>query len=190
MDRDEMLAFIEKTSAEVAKMPAWKRGLLEASMKPMNDEPRKPITTKGQVMSKSKRVELCTQCESDEMLEVRKHAAEAFDVMDRISEAYGHSHGASIVDWVRTLIEAEKEQRRLVEVMESQAKRRTKDAGDLIAAMRITLQMSEVFRVAIQRLEFIQGTDKGLLDGLQKHNQRNFVHELIDKQAKRVKPQD
>jgi hypothetical protein len=209
MDRDEMLAFIEKTSAEVAKMPAWKRGLLEASMKPMNDEPRKPITTKGQVMSKSKRVELCTQCESDEMLEVRKHAAEAFDVMDRISEAYGHSHGASIVDWVRTLIEAEKEQRRLVEVMESQAKRRTKDAGDLIAAMRfvsdatkcgsdglaisgkaITLQMSEVFRVAIQRLEFIQGTDKGLLDGLQKHNQRNFVQELIDKQAKRVKPQD
>jgi len=155
-------------------------------------------------MRKAKRVEACTQCEGDEMLEVRKHAAESFDVMNAISEAYGHSYGASIVEWVRTLIEAEKEQRRLVEVMESQAKRRTKDAGDLIAAMRfisdatrcgsdglaisgkaITLQMSEVFRVAIQRLEFIQGTDKGLLDGMQKQNQRNFVQELIDKQAKR-----
>jgi hypothetical protein len=155
-------------------------------------------------MSKAKRVEVCTQCEADEMLEVRKHAAEAFDVMNALSEAYGHSHGASIVEWVRTLIEAEKEQRRLCELMESQAKRRTKDAGDLIASLRfvsdatkcgsdglsiggkaITLQMSEVFRVAIQRLEFIQGTDKGLLDGLQKHNQRNFVQELIDKQAKR-----
>ncbi len=50
MNRDELLAFIEKTSAEVAKMPAWKRGLLEASMKPMNDEPRKPITTKERAM--------------------------------------------------------------------------------------------------------------------------------------------
>ncbi len=50
MNRDEMLAFIEKTSAEVAKMPAWKRGLLEASMKTMNDEPRKPITTKERAM--------------------------------------------------------------------------------------------------------------------------------------------
>ena len=50
MNREEILAFIEKTSAEVAKMPAWKRGLLEASMKPMNDEPRKPITTKERAM--------------------------------------------------------------------------------------------------------------------------------------------
>ena len=154
-------------------------------------------------MTKKKQAENCRICECDEMLEVRKHAAEAFDVMDAISEVYGHSYGASIVEWVRMLIEAEKEQRRLVEVMESQAKRRTKDAGDLIAAMRfisdatrcgsdglaisgkaITLQMSEVFRVAIQRLEFIQGADKGLLDGMQKNNQRNFVQELIDKQAK------
>jgi hypothetical protein len=48
---DETLReFIDKISAEVAKMPAWKQGLLEASMKSMNDEPRKPVTTKGRAM--------------------------------------------------------------------------------------------------------------------------------------------
>jgi hypothetical protein len=157
-------------------------------------------------MSKAKRIEACTRCEGDEMLEVRKHAAEALEIMDMLRVNYGTPHpaGTTIVHYVEALIEAEKEQRRLVEVMESQAKRRTKDAGDLIASMRfvsdatkcgsdgiavggkaIALQMSEVFRVAIQRLEFIQGTDKGLLDGMQKHNQRNFIQEMIDKRAKR-----
>lgn len=156
-------------------------------------------------MSKAKRQpEKCLTCEGDEMLEVRIHANEAFDVMNLIYEAYGHGHGSNIVEWVRTLIEAEKDQQRLTKMIQDQAKRRTKDVSDLIASLRfvsdattggsggiavggksITLQMSEVFRVAIQRLEFVQGTDKGLLDGHQPHNQRNFVQELIDKAAKR-----
>jgi hypothetical protein len=43
-------------------------------------------------VSKSKRQpEKCLTCNGDQMLEVRKHAAEAFEVMDLISEAYGHS---------------------------------------------------------------------------------------------------
>ena len=152
-----------------------------------------------------KKAEPCIKCEGGEMLEVRKHASEAFEVMNAISEAYGHGHGASIVEWVRTLIEAERDQQRLVKWSEERAKRITKEVGDLISALRfvssasegmsggiavgskaIVLQMSEVFRVAIQRLEFIQGTDKGLLDGMQKQNQRNFVQELIDKQAKKT----
>jgi hypothetical protein len=105
---------------------------------------------------------------------------------------------------VRALIEAEKDQQRLIKMIQDQAKRRTKDVGDLISSLRfvsdattggsggiavggksITLQMSEVFRVAIQRLEFVQGADKGLLEGYQPHNQRNFVQELIGKAAKR-----
>jgi hypothetical protein len=44
MDFVALRKFIDEASKEVEAWPAWKRGVLEASMKPMNnDEPRKAV---------------------------------------------------------------------------------------------------------------------------------------------------
>ncbi len=141
----------------------------------------------------------CIQCEGDKMLEVRKHASEAFEIMDLISLAYGNNHtGASIVEYVRTLIEAEKDQRRLVAMIRSDAERRVKEVASLIAALRfvsdctketyssganlssksMAIPLTETFRVTIYRLECFIQADKGLLEGRQPQNAKDFTADL------------
>jgi hypothetical protein len=151
-------------------------------------------------MAKNKtQTDTCLQCEGDKMLEVRKHASEAFDIMEMLIHAYGPNHkSASIVDYVRVLIEAEKDQRRLVAMLHVDARRRTKEVNDLICALKfvsdttkeayssganlssksMTISLTEIFRVAIQRLESIVVADKGLLDGKQPQNAKDFTAEL------------
>lgn len=154
-------------------------------------------------MSKKKKpeqVSSCVTCEGDEMLEVRKHANEAFQIMNLLDLNYRQAPGSySIVQWVEALIKAEAEQRRLVGIRRREAEFRVKQAEQLIAALRfvsratqqessngiavggksLTVQLSEVFRVAIADLQYIAASDKGLLDGKQADNERNFVEELF-----------
>lgn len=154
-------------------------------------------------MSKKKQpeqVSSCLTCEGDEMLEVRKHANEAFQIMNLLDLHYSKASGGySIVQWVEALIKAEAEQRRLVGIRRRQAEFRVKQAEQLIAALRfvsratqqessdgiavggksLTVQLSEVFRVAIADLQYIVASDKGLIDGKQAENERNFVEELF-----------
>jgi hypothetical protein len=154
-------------------------------------------------MSKKKQpeqVSSCLTCEGDEMLEVRKHANEAFQIMNLLTLHHGKAGGGyNIVQWVEALIKAEAEQRRLVGIRRREAEFRVKQAEQLIAALRfvsratqqessngiavggksLTVQLSEVFRVAIADLQYIIASDKGLLDGKQSENERNFVEELF-----------
>lgn len=151
-------------------------------------------------MAKNKtQTDSCLQCEGDKMLEVRKHASEAFTIMDMLIHAYGPNHkGASIVDYVAVLIEAEKDQRRLVAMLHCDARRRTKEVNDLICALKfisdttretyssgvnlssksMTIPLTETFRVAIHRLESSLSSDKGLLEGKQPQNAKDFTAEL------------
>lgn len=139
------------------------------------------------------------------MLEVRKHASEAFTIMNMFHAAYCSNgakpkDGTTIVDFVKALIAAEEDQQRLVAMIRSDAKRRTKEVNDLICAMKfisdttretyssganlssksMVIPLTEIFRVAIYRLESIVTTDKGLLEGKQPHNQKNFLTEILD----------
>ena len=145
----------------------------------------------------------CIQCEGDKMMEVRRHASELFEAMDLLSIQYGHGHGATVPQWISALIEAETDQRRLVALLHSNAERRAKEIDGLIIALRfvsdctketyssganiggkaMTIQLTEIFRVAIFRLESLRCGDKGLLEGKQPQNERNFVAELIAKSA-------
>jgi len=148
---------------------------------------------------KQQQTSTCIQCEGDAMLEVRKHASEAFTIMDMLNHAYGDNHtGASIVDYVRALIEAENDQRRLVALLHCDARRRTKEIGDLICALKfisdttretyssganlssksMTIPLTETFRVAIHRLESVLSSDKGLLEGKQPQNAKDFTKKL------------
>lgn len=151
---------------------------------------------------KQKQTDTCLQCEGDTMLEVRKHASEAFTIMDLLVMAYGDNHTkASIVDYVRALIDAEKDQRRLVTMIHNDAERRIDDVARLVAALRfvsdctketyssganlssksMTIPLTEIIRVAIHRLESIVTADKGLLEGRQPHNEKNFMADLSRK---------
>jgi hypothetical protein len=98
------------------------------------------------------------------------------------------------------LIAAEEDQQRLVAMIHNDAKRRTKEVNDLICAMKfisdttretyssganlssksMVIPLTETFRVAIHRLESIVTADKGLLEGKQPHNQKNFLTEILD----------
>lgn len=147
----------------------------------------------------------CIQCEGDKMLEVRKHASEAFMVMDMLHAAYcGNGAkpktGTTIVDFVKALIAAEEDQQRLVWLIKNSAKRRTKEIGDLICALKfisdttretyssganfssksMVIPLTETFRVAIHRLESVLSSDKGLLEGHQPENEKNFVNGLLE----------
>lgn len=145
-------------------------------------------------------VSSCLTCEGDEMLEVRKHASEAFQIMDLLKLHYSKASGGySIVKWVEALIKAEAEQRRLVGIRRRDAEFRVKQAEQLIAALRfvsratqqessngisvggksLSVQLSEVFRVAIADLQYLVAADKGLVEGKQADNERNFVEELF-----------
>jgi hypothetical protein len=155
-------------------------------------------------------VSTCIQCEGDAMLEVRKHASELFEAMDMITENYGHGHGATMPQWVRVLIDAERDQRRLIVLLRSSAERRVKDVDSLICALRfvsdctketyssgmniggtaMSLQLTEIFRVAIHKLESLKIGDKGLIEGRQPQNERNFVAELIAKLENKEPPHD
>ena len=135
------------------------------------------------------------------MLEVRKHASELFQAMDLISAAYGHSHGATVPQWVKALIDAERDQRRLATLLRASAERRVKDVECLISAIRfvsdctketyssgvnvggkaMAIQLTEIFRVAIHKLDSLTMGDKGLIAGHQPQNERNFTAELIAK---------
>ena len=146
----------------------------------------------------------CIQCEGDKMLEVRRHASELFEAMDLLTANYGHGHGATVPQWVGVLIDAEKDQRRLVELLRSSSERRVKEIDALISAVRfisectketyssgvsvggkaMTLQFTEIFRVVIHRLESMKVGDKGLLEGHQPQNERNFISELLLKLKK------
>jgi len=154
-------------------------------------------------MSKKKQpeqVSSCLACEGDEMLEVRKHASEAFQIMSLLDLHYRQTPGAySIVQWVEALIKAEAEQQRLVGIRRREAEFRVKQAEQLIAALRfvsratqqessngiavggksLSVQLSEVFRVAIADLQYLVAADKGLVEGKQADNERNFVEELF-----------
>ena len=158
-------------------------------------------------MTKQKEVkDSCLQCEGDAMLEVRKHASEAFMVMDMLHAAYcGNGAkpktGTTIVDFAKALIAAEEDQQRLVWMIQNDAKRRTKEIGDLICALKfisdttretyssganlssksMVIPLTETFRVAIHRLEAVLSSDKGLLEGKQPQNQKNFMDCLLEK---------
>lgn len=158
---------------------------------------------KANMSKKQTEASSCIQCEGDKMLEVRRHADEMFRVMDLLSVEYGHGHGATVPEWVGVLIEAEKDQRRLVALLHQSAERRVKEIDGLISALRfvgdctketyssgvniggkaMTIQLTEIFRVAIFRLESLRCGDKGLLEGKQPQNERNLVAELIAKSA-------
>ena len=132
------------------------------------------------------------------MLEVRKHASELFEVMGEISNNYSNTKGRTVPEFVRALIEAEKDQRRLTALLRSSAEMREKEIAGIIAAFRfvsdctketyssgvnvggkaMSIQFTEIFRVAIHRLETIRTGDKGLLEGKQPHNSRDFIAEL------------
>lgn len=158
-------------------------------------------------MKKNKEpVSTCIQCEGDKMLEVRRHAREAFCIMDMLLLEYGTEKpkGTTIVDYVEKLIEAEKDQRRLVAMIRRDAERRMKEVSSLIAALKfvadttketysggvnmasksMTIPLTEIFRVAIHRLESVTMTDKGLLEGMQPQNERNFIAELFAAKSK------
>lgn len=135
------------------------------------------------------------------MLEVRKHASEAFACMGHLDLNYSSPGCYRIDQWMEALIKAEKDQRRLVQVMRANAERRLKELGELVAALRfvseatqppyssgiavggkaMTLQMSEIFKTAIHRIEMVLSSDKGLVEGRQPDNERNFVEEMFAK---------
>lgn len=138
----------------------------------------------------------CLQCEGDEMLEVRKHASEAFSIMDLLERTYGtNKTGATIVDYVQALIEAEKDQRRLVAMTRSDAERRVKEVNELANGLRfvsdttketyssgvnlssksMTIPLTEIFRMAIHKLQSLATSDRGLLEGRQPHNEKDFM---------------
>ena len=134
------------------------------------------------------------------MLEVRKHANEAFQIMSLLQLHYSKASGSyNIVQWVEALIKAEAEQRRLVGIRRRDAEFRVKYGEQLIAALRfvsratqqessngiavggksLSVQLSEVFRVAIADLQYIIAPDKGLLEGKHSDSERNFIEELF-----------
>lgn len=47
----EVLKFLKRASEEVAKMPDWQRGNLEASMQSTRSTPRPPVTYDGETDS-------------------------------------------------------------------------------------------------------------------------------------------
>lgn len=147
----------------------------------------------------------CIQCEGDAMLEVRKHASEAFAIMDKFHAAYCSNgkqpkSGTTIVQVVQALIEAEQDQCRLVAMLRRDAERRTKELGDLICSLKfisdttretyssganlssksMVIPLTEIFRVAIHRLESVLSSDKGLLEGRQPQNEKNFINDLLE----------
>lgn len=145
-------------------------------------------------------VSSCLTCEGDEMLEVRKHASEAFQIMELLQLHYSKASGGySIVKWVEALIKAEAEQQRLVGIRRREAEFRVKQAEQLAAALRfvsratqqessngiavggksLSVQLSEVFRVAIADLQYLVAADKGLLEGKHVGSERNFIEELF-----------
>lgn len=160
-------------------------------------------------MAKQKQVDKCLQCEGDAMLEVRKHAQEAFAIMDAITATYYTGHvtpkpGVTIVEWVQALIAAEQDQRRLRHMLRHDAEQKTKEIADLIAAMKfvsattkeayssganlssksMTIPLTEVFRVLIQRLEGLAISYKGLLEGKQPHNEVDFLKDILVSKVK------
>ena len=88
--------------------------------------------------TKNRTVDSCLRCEEDNMLEVRKHASEVFSIMDRLTTAYGPpvKPAASVVEFVRALIEAEHDQRRLQCLMRHDAEKRIKAVAELVASLR------------------------------------------------------
>ena len=157
-------------------------------------------------MAKNKtQTDTCLQCEGDKMLEVRKHASEAFDIMNKIHAAYCSNGkqiktGTTIVQFVQALIEAEEDQCRLVAMLRRDAERRMNEVAVLIASLKfisdctketyssgvnlssksMTIPFTEIMRVAIHRLESIVTADKGLLEGRQPHNQKDFIAGLLE----------
>ena len=153
--------------------------------------------------TKVKDVHSCVQCEGDKMLEVRKHASEAFEIMDRLSNAYTRraSPPPTIVQFVEALIDAERDQRRLQCTLRSDAERRVKAVAELIAALRfisdatketyssgvnlsskaMTIPLTELLRVAIYRLKSLVDCDQGLLDGRQPQNEKDFLAGLVER---------
>lgn len=154
--------------------------------------------------AKSKSSDSCLQCAGDNMLEVRKHASEVFSIMDRLTTAYGQpvQPAASVVEFVRALIEAEHDQQRLQCLMRYDAEKRIKAVAELVASLRfisdatketyssgaslsskaMTIPLTELFRVAINRLESMIVADRGLLEGKQPQNQKDFLTGLVDRE--------
>jgi hypothetical protein len=160
---------------------------------------RKPVA------KKQKQTDTCLQCEGDAMLEVRRHASEAFTIMDKIHAAYCSNGkqvktGTTIVQFAQALIEAEEDQCRLVAMLRRDAERRMNEVAVLIASLKfisdctketyssganlssksMTIPLTEIIRVAIHRLESIVTSDKGLLEGRQPHNEKNFINGLLE----------
>lgn len=157
-------------------------------------------------MAKNKtQTDTCLQCEGDKMLEIRKHASEAFAVMDKFHAAYCSNGkqvktGTTIVEVVQALIEAEEDQCRLVKMLRRDAERRMNEVAVLIASLKfisdctketyssganlssksMTIPLTEIIRVAVHRLESIVTADKGLLEGRQPQNEKNFIDSLLE----------
>ena len=152
-------------------------------------------------MIKKKTVGTCIQCEGDEMLEVRKHASELISCMDLISIAYQgkHKKGTTVPQFMEALIEAERDQRRFREMYRGDAKRHSREIGELISALRfiadsckhgssgvtvggneLQIGIADLLKTAVQRLESLRMQYAGLLDGRQPHNERDFIKPLLE----------
>jgi hypothetical protein len=152
-------------------------------------------------------VQTCLNCQENEMLEVRKHAGELFDCMSLLSETYcingkRHRKGVTVPEYVEKLIAAEQELKRLQAIRRAEAERKLEELGSLVSAMRfmgdvcnngtnavsltgsgVTVDMSRVFATAVRRLQSLEAGYRGLIQGMQKHAERDFVGELMEPKA-------
>lgn len=150
-------------------------------------------------MPKSKLVAECLQCQGDELLKIRESASKYTDILGVLQDHYRcaagqRKPGIEAADIIDRLAKAEKDQRRLCAMLRSDAERRAREAGELIAAIRFVsrvcnrehgsvhvhsgkmmIEMSDVLQLIIDRLLLIVASDKGLLEGLQPQNDVNFL---------------
>lgn len=147
-------------------------------------------------------VENCTQCMEDAIMEIRKDAKYTHEIYGLINDCYlihgkQRKDGVTVTDFVNALISAEHDQRRLRKMLHEDAKRLVRETDSLVEALRfvsaacqcgssgvsvgssaVSLNVSQLFRTAIDRLQSIQVPYKGLLDGKQPQNDIDFMAHL------------
>lgn len=151
---------------------------------------------------KTKIVATCLQCQEDELLDVRDGNRQYIDIINVLDAAYQcdasrRKPEITAAQIVERLCKAEKDQRRLCKLLQDSAKRVCKEADDLIAAIqflrsacnrehgsvhlsagKITLDMSDLLNLIIERVRSLVAGDRGLLEGRQPHNDVDFLADI------------